>query len=324
MKESNIQEKRNLVGIYYDALKDIFGNFCLKTIDESNMTIVSESGDTYKCLPNSQEKGGLVISRKSRFQYDGFWFSITENKIYVTEIKVDLHKCGANVEIILRDYGKSRYDKNHNALLDLQSTNYVVKNYSDVNQLFDEDFLKTNSLLITAFSAHMKYFYKVQGEAREFVTSIYPSHVYFNGEDISIVYECVDGIDKISKIYGLYSGNISRTYDNNDIDTIINGIAGEGCYDYRQKHIGEQIRSLIDEKLDVDIQEQMVEELIEKRTGKPNPVIIGLRDATRVEVGITPTQSRKRLENKIDEIVGDKPFMKIKRAFEKLKQNSSK
>ena len=56
----------------------------------------------------------------------------------------------------------------------------------------------------------------------------------------------------------------------------------------------------------------------EKRTGKPRPVVIELRDATRVEYGITPTQSRNRLDDKIDDIIDTKTSSKVKRFVRKL------
>ena len=62
----------------------------------------------------------------------------------------------------------------------------------------------------------------------------------------------------------------------------------------------------------------MEERLIEKRTGKPKPIVIGLRDATRVEIGITPTQSRSRLDDRLDDIIDNKTSSKVKRFIKKL------
>ena len=315
--KENYKYLKNRLVDYQDALSDIFGKFGLKITDE-NIYIISELGRVYKCMINSKENDSLFLSTKDDFEYDGFRFWIKENEIYVTEIKIDLHKSGANSEIIVRKYGESRYDKNRDALLDIKSTNYVIKEYSDFSQLMDEEYLKNNSLLTTVFSAHMRYLHKIEDEPRFFATSLYPSHVYFNRKDISSVYEFADGIDKISKIYSLYSGNIRRAYDISDMDLMINIIAGEDCYNYKQKNIGDQIESLIGEKCNIDVQERIIEELIEKHSGKPNPMIKYLRDGTRVEIGITPSQSRIRLDDKIYEIVYDKTPRKIKRLIGNL------
>lgn len=301
---------------YHNAIIDIFGEYELCISENGVIFIKSESGKKFVYIPDSLENNSICFSTRDDFTYDGFYFSFAEHGILVNEIKVDLHRKGANVEFIQRLYGKSRYDENKKALLDLQSTNYVVKNYSSFGNLMDIDFLEGNSILTTIFSAHMKFFYKVEGEIRSYVSTIYPAHVYFNGEDISQVYEFVDGIDKISRIYNLYSGNVKK--EAADIKTINLGLADESSFDYKNKHIGSQIEELIGELRDIDIQLEMEENLIEKRTGKPRPVVIGLRDATRVEYGITPTQSRNRLDDKIDDIIDTKISSKVKRFVRKL------
>lgn len=301
---------------YHDALIDIFGEYELCTSKDGIIFIKSECGKTFVYIPDLQDNNCICFSNRDDFTYDGFYFSFVENGISVNEIKVDLHRKGANVEFVQRLYGKSRYDKNRNALLDLQSTNYVVKSYSSFGNLMDIDFLEANSVLTTIFSAHMKYFHQIEGEIREFASTFYPSHVYFNGEDISQVYEFVDGIDKISRIYDLYIGNVKE--DSNDMKTINDGLADENSFDYKIRHIGNQVQNLIGELRDIDVQLEMEERLIEKRTGKPKPIVIGLRDATRVEIGITPTQSRSRLDDRLDDIIDNKTSSKVKRFIKKL------
>ena len=162
----------------------------------------------------------------------------------------------------------------------------------------------------------MKFFHKVEGEIRSYVSTIYPSHVYFNGEDISQVYEFVDGIDKISRIYNLYTGNVKKESD--DIKTIIAGLVDENSFNYKNKNIGNQVQELIGEIRNIDIQEQMIEEYIAKHSVKTRPTVIGLRDATRVEIGITPTQSRNRLKDKIDDIIANKPSSKVKKLIKSI------
>lgn len=307
---------KEMIIIYHDALIDIFGEYQLCTSKKGIIFINSEFKKRFAYIPDSLDKNCICFSNKDEYTYDGFYFSIIKNEILVNEIKVDLHKKGANVELVDRLYGKSRYDKDRNALLDLQSTNYVIKGHYSLGDFMDTDFLQRNSILTTTFSAHMKYFHQTEGEIRGFVSTIYPSHVYFNGEDISQVYEFVDGIDKISRIYNLYSGNVKKESD--DIKTIITGLTDENSFNYKNRNIGDQVQVLIEEPMDIDVHEKMIEEYIEQHLGKTRPVIIGLRDATRVEIGITPTQSRKRLDDKIDSIIDTKASSKTKRFIRKF------
>lgn len=307
---------KEMIFNYNDALIDIFGNYELCISKNDTIFIKAESGKRFIYIPGSIEKNCICFSTKDEYSYDGFCFGLVENEISVNEIKVDSHKKGANVEFVQRVYGKSRYDKDKKALLDLQSTNYVIKGNCSFENLTDTDFLERNSSLTTIFSAHMKYFHQIEGEIRSFVSTIYPSHVYFNGEDISQVYEFVDGIDKISRIYNLYVGNVKKESD--DIKIIITGLADKNSFNYKNKNIGNQVQELIGELMDMDVHEQMIEEHIEQHLGKTRPVVIGLRDATRVEIGITPSQSRKRLDDKIDDILDTKSSSKVKRFIRKL------
>lgn len=301
---------------YSDALVNIFGKYYLDIAQFGDIFLCSELGTIYLLSSHSMKDNLLCFSYKDEYKYNSFNFYPIENGIAVNEIIIHLHKKGANVEIVERIYGKSKYDKNKNALLDLQSTNYVISNYSSIGELRDIEFLQKNSMLTTTFSAHMKHFYRVDGEVRNFVSTKYPSHVFFNGEDISHVYEFVDGIDKISRIYNLYIGNVKKESD--DVMAICTGLVDESSFNYKSKSIANQVQELIGELRDDDVQDQMIEEYIEQQLGKSKPIVIGLRDATRVEIGITPTQSRKRLDDKIDDIIDTKSSSKVKRFIRKL------
>lgn len=316
-KKSEFEYLKESIDKYNDALVDIFGEYEL-CISDNNIIIYlkSSSGKKFLYVPGSLEKDCICFSSKDDYKYDGFCFSCGDNEILVNEVKVDLHRNGANVERVERVYGKSRYDINRDTLLDLYSINYVIKKYSSFGELLDLNNLENNSLFTTFFSAHMRHYYQIPGESRSYTDSIYPSQVYFNGEDISRVYEFVDGIDKISRIYNLYCGNVKR--ESCDIETIISGLVDIDSYNYKNKKIESYIHDLIGEVKDVDVQDEMIQEYIESRTGKVKPVLVGLRDATFVEIGITPNQSRKRLNDKIDDIIDGKKKSKFMRIIRKI------
>lgn len=235
---------------YNDALIDIFGDYYLDKPQFGNIFLCSELGTTYLLSSGSMKENSLCFSYRDNYKYNMFNFYPIENGIMVNEIIIILHKNGVNVEIVERLYGKSKYDKNKNVLLDLQSTNYVIKNCSSVGELMNIDFLQKESILTTIFSAHMKSFYQIKGEIRSYVSTIYPSHVYFNGEDISQVYEFVDGIDKISRIYNLYSGNFRMKSE--DFFIINTSLADESSFNYKNRNIGNKVEELIGEPYDID------------------------------------------------------------------------
>ena len=320
MEDINNRKKyeylRKILRNYRDALLDVFGEYELCISETGIIFIKSASGKKFIYLEDSIAEDCLCFSNKDDYSYNSFCFSTMKNGISVSETKIDLHEHGYNVENIERLYGKSRYEKDKNALLDLQSTNYVIKGIASFANLMDIDFLESNSVLTTTFSAHMKFFYQVEQEPRNMVSTPYPTHVYFNGEDISYVYEFVDGIDKVSRIYNLYTGNFETITE--DIIAIGTGFVDESSFNYRKQNIDEKVQDLIGAVRCIDVQDQIVEEYIEKHLGKLKAVVVELCDLTRTEVGITPMQARERLDAQLEDIIEPKVTSKVKRLIRKF------
>lgn len=308
MKKVNFEELREKLLKFKDALEDNFGNYELKCFADGVYFI--ELGNGKKVFSDTAKFDCLAFTYRVDYYFEGYIFKCDEDEIVVNQIKIDQHRHGYLVEIITKLYGKSRFDKNKKALLDLESTTYIVVDNA-YEYLFDEDYLREHSLLTTTFSAHMKGFKQVEGEAREIASTIYPSHVYFNDKDISSTYEFIDGIDKVSRIYNFYIGNVDK--DSEDLKILDTGLADANSLCYRKRMIGNKVVELIGEKMDYDILDQMGQDLI-ARYGKNRPVKVSLSDATITEAGITPNESRKRLNRQIDDIINPKTgFSKLVR-----------
>ena len=299
-----------------DALEDVFGSCELNSFANGVYFIGLENGKKYFC--DNEKFDCLCFTYRADYDFEGYVFKLVEDEIIVNQIKIAQHRNGYLVEVVTRLYGKSRFDKNKKALLDLESTTYVMNNYAYEN-LLDEDYLKEHSLLTTTFSAHMKGFKQVEGEAREIASTIYPSHVYFNGNDISSTYEFIDGIDKVSRIYNLYIGNVDK--DCEDLEMLNTGLVDVSSLGYRKRMIGDEVFKLIGEKMDYDVFDEMLDEHIAHRR-KDKPVKRSLGDATITEAGITPGQSRERLNNKIENITN--PGTKLTRLIRGLVPNWQK
>ena len=143
------------------------------------------------------------------------------------------------------------------------------------------------------------------------------SNGYTTGcRDISYVYEFIDGIDKVSRIYNLYTGNLETITE--DIITIGTGFVDESGFNYRKQHIDEKVQNLIGAVRCIDVQDQIVEEYIEEHLGKLKPVVVELCDLTRTEVGITPMQARERLDAQLEDIIEPKVTSKVKRLIRKF------
>ena len=93
--------------------------------------------------------------------------------------------------------------------MDIYNNSYVIDGNVDSDKLKNTEYLEECSITKLSFSAHMKHFVKIPEQARSFKDSIYPSNVYLNSQNISKVYCFVDGINKISKVFDIYCGNIN-------------------------------------------------------------------------------------------------------------------
>ena len=79
---------------------------------------------------------------------------------------------------------------------------------------------------------------------------MYPTHVYFNHDDISYIYDYVDGKDKLNRIYNLYKG--SYKIDSKDVNSLLTGLVDLDSYNLRKKKTNNRVEELIGEKLDDD------------------------------------------------------------------------
>ena len=229
----------------HDALIDVLGNYELKMSDNGKIFIKLETGEELFSKFRSLKDSFLYFSvLKDKHIYKGIGFQLASNGINLTAIKLTNHEDVFIVEFVKRLYGISRYDERKNTLLDIVYYNYVVKNATSFEQLMNIDFLQKESLLTTEFSAHMRSYYIDDNEQKEKASSIYPSHVYFNGKDISHMYKTIDGIDKISIIYNSYIDN------------------------YRNKVIKNEVEQLIGKPMDEDVINQIIENYVIKESGE--------------------------------------------------------
>lgn len=82
----------------------------------------------------------------------------------------------------------------------------------------------------TKFSTHMSYYYSTLDDARKFKDTIYSTKTFLNGQDISRIYDTVDGKDKLYRIYDLYKW-IINSRNENDINAINLGLLNSDAYD---------------------------------------------------------------------------------------------
>ena len=311
---------------------------------------------------------------------------------------------GCIIEVIEKYYDFTRESEEEKVLVDLVSNRYVFdKNVSidDINKF--EQLCKMK----TTFESHFKTLLKPIGSLRWYTDSPYSTYTKINGEDISYIYDVVNGNDKIYRIYDLYNGTINeknsddifsihlgllrkaafgykeinginareneicgdckkslsiqestfiynlinkrigykKQFDIYDINSIINAItykktALEIAKDFLEKELGIPYQEF--DKLDCDEQHKILQahKKILKSTKKDEVItMIGsgehstfikvkkgervmLSGGTFVEAGLTPEESKRRLDDKLDDMIYSKPVALVKKISRRLKKNN--
>ena len=259
--DENFEILRKKLYEYKDVLDDVFGNYVLTLTTDGNIYLLTRDGIKYKYIIDKDTDKIKFLNRK-KFNCDEITIFKAEDKVAVAERKINFHQKGACVECLDRIYGKTSKSSSKNELLDLRSINYVIddREFYSLADLFDQEFVRSSSKLTTEFSVHMKYLYRTKNEIRPFSSTIYPTHVYFNHEDISHVFEYVYGENKVKRVYNLYKGNLKK--DSSDTRMLITGLVDEDSFNYQNKKISAEVESLIGKPINIDNNAKEIEEYI--------------------------------------------------------------
>lgn len=98
----------------------------------------------------------------------------------------------------------------------------------------------------TEFSTHMNKYVSWLG-GRRVKDNIYPTKTFFNGEDVSSVFDITDSSDKLYRVYDLYRGVINHRNEK-DINSINLGLLSLDAFGFRElKGVTQKENSLIGE-----------------------------------------------------------------------------
>lgn len=206
-------------------------------------TISNANGDR---ISLSYENGCLSLFRVTKNFVDRVNMY---RDLSITERHLEKRQNGIVVTDIKKQFAQSKKFKNKVALVDLEEIRYVFTKETIERILKNVDFEKDNPTrlllrlrqlelhselenhceLSTRFSTHMKYYFPWDG-VRLVSSTIYSNHTYLNGEDISHLYDIVEGPDKLYRIYDLYRGIINQR-NASDIHSIHLGLLSPKCFD---------------------------------------------------------------------------------------------
>lgn len=202
------------------VLNDVADNFTIK----DNNTIVLDNTEFKLNLENDI----ITLDNDKRF----IKISNDNNIIIVNDFIKYKKINGCIIEKLTKVYGYSIYSSEKRTLTDIFSTRYVFNKDMDI---MDEESLGNAYKMKTTFESHMRKLIIDTSSPRYCTTTPYSTYTLVNGEDISRIYDIVNGIDKIYRVYDLYNG-IENERNKQDINAINLGLLDANAFDYKTKH----------------------------------------------------------------------------------------
>lgn len=179
---------------------------------------------------------------------DGLLYSLTNKQFtynHLFDKKVVLSELNEDSFV----FGKQSLYKliNNNSFSQVKMFNFIIKMVN----------FTTNDLINGAdyhysFNSRMKILIP-SSDFRLYTYDIYPTKTCVNGEDVSHLYDLVDGFDKINRIYNLYKGIINKENET-DINCINIGLLSSCSYDLKSlMEITKKEESLIGKSINIDM-----------------------------------------------------------------------
>lgn len=202
------------------VLNDVADNFTIK----DNNTIVLDNTEFKLNLENDI----ITLQNENRFIKISNDDSIIIVNDFIKYKKIN----GCIIEKLTKVYGYSIYSSEKRTLTDIFSTRYVFNKDMDI---MDEEAFENACKMKTTFESHMRKLIIDPSSPRYCTTTPYSTYTLVNGENISRIYDIVNGIDKIYRVYDLYNG-IENERNKSDINAINLGLLDSNAFDYKTKH----------------------------------------------------------------------------------------
>ena len=239
-----------------EEIEDCLNGFKLKNIElensRFNCLFTSDQGDEIiLSISNDQ----IILTKNTKYKYERI--SIFKNLISFIKV-IEKRPNGLIYSDIKKLYQKSERFNGEVFLTDLIENRYVITNekIKELPKPFDyqeDNFLKILFKLIssskenlenyanltTKFSSHMNYYLNLEcdrlnlGNNRKAKVGPYSNLTYLNEENVSYLYDIVDGHDKIKRIYDLYNG-IINTSNEWDIHSIHLGLLSHEGFNLKE------------------------------------------------------------------------------------------
>ena len=236
----------NLDTLNEEIEKMLEGYEVVDIVNNENL-IYSLQDKNNKKITLTATKNGLSIKKdlddKGNQNLPEYIF-IDSSKLILTKKAVESHSDGLVYCVIKKHFTRNHIFNKECVLDGLIEQRYTLKNET-LKALNENVELKSFCDYYTEFSTFMNKFMRMESSPRLTKDNKYSTRTYLNDEEISSVYDIVDGPDKLYRVYDLYNGKINERNER-DIVAINYGFLSPDAFDYKTlKGITEKENNLI-------------------------------------------------------------------------------
>ena len=212
-------------------------------------------------------KNSIILIKETNFKYEIVKIQGARQLIHVT---CEKRPKGIIVTELQEAFDTTAYSRGENILVELTETRFVFTNSKlvqlipNLNDLSLDEVVEIlrfttvngEAVMKTHFTTYMSYMVKT-GSGNWEKSAIIPTKTYLNGEDVSMLYDDVNGNDKLYRIHDLYNG-IMNLRNVNDIQNISLGLLTTDAFGLKTlKNITFDENKLVGNPLEVMSQEQI-------------------------------------------------------------------
>lgn len=206
---------------------DILEDFKIKGIE--NQKIILENAEEKRMSAKIVEDS-MIFDYRDEFLEKRIYVYKNGINIKVVEKRKEKRTKGSIIEILEKTYGFTKFSEKERYLIHLISKRFIFnKNVLFSNILIDEymEYAQRLCIFQTTFETHYDTLKKYPDSSYRYKKTL------LNGEDISVVYDVVEGKDRIMRIYDLYNG-IRNKRNRNDIKGIQMGLIRKESFGYKE------------------------------------------------------------------------------------------
>ena len=230
----------------------------------------------------------IILTKESESKYETV--EIYDNS-YVNHYICEKRPHGIIFTELEQSFDYTAYSKEEKQMVHLIEKRYVLTNsklkklFGDISHLSIKEIyekLLTIPIILDAdmkthFSTYIDYM--IKDSNGNFVQSYKLStRAFINGTDISKIYDCINGNDRLYRVHDLYNGIINEK-NKNDIQNIKNGILNLEAFDYKKTSgITDKENSLVGEPINKAVKDFFIEKdkKISKEKHKQLTVLTGI------------------------------------------------